>query len=51
MGEVNHPSVGVSGMTSTREIMSHATSKEEKGVREKHEGTDARKGRTLKNTE
>jgi hypothetical protein len=35
---VNCPSVEPSGLTSAREIMPHATSQEEKGVREKREG-------------
>ena len=37
-GEVNHPSVEPLDLTSAREIMPHATSQEEKGVREKREG-------------
>ena len=37
-GGVNRPSVEPSGLTSAREIAPHATSQEEKGVREKREG-------------
>ena len=37
-GGVNHPSIEPSGLTSAREIMPHATSQEEKGVREKRRG-------------
>ena len=49
-GEVNRPSIEPSGLTSAREIAPHATSQEEKGMREKREGIDAREGRrTMEN--
>jgi hypothetical protein len=52
MGGVNHPSIESSGLTSAREIVPHATSQEEKGVRGKREG-GRHEGRqeTLENTE
>jgi hypothetical protein len=47
-GGLNHPSVEPSGLTSAREIVPHTTSQEEKCVREKRKGADAREGgRTL----
>ena len=35
---MNRPSVELLGLTSVREIVPHATSQEEKGMREKREG-------------
>jgi hypothetical protein len=52
-GGVNCPSIEPSGLTSVREIVLHATSQEEKGVREKRKGgrREGRKRTLEKNIE
>jgi hypothetical protein len=44
---VNHPCVEPSSLTSAREITPHATSQEEKGMREKQRGRREGKKRNL----